>query len=470
MSELKAPVDASENQGQTGAVHTAQDAAAMRNFMILYGGQILSFLGTSLSGFAVGVWIFQKTGSVMDFALIGLFTLAPVVLISPVAGIIADRWDKKTMLIITDGISALFSVWVFWLAWTNQLEFWHLYTMAIVSGLANGLQRPIYESTLPRIVPKRLLGNANGMIQTGIGIAELVTPLLAGILVAQFGLLLVLSIDLITFVIAAIGVLVAKVPKRQPDATPPSWWADMRSGWLYVMARRGLLALFLFMMVRNFFVGIIQAVGLPILLTITTPEISGLLLSIGGLGVIVGGLFVSITGGMKRRIWGVILAQVVTGIALIFAGATSHLWLIGVAILFVFAAIPIEQSNSMVVVQTKVEPSILGRVQSVDQLLSTLAIPLAFLVAGPLADGLFEPMLAVDGLLASSVGQIIGVGPGRGMALMLIIFGLITIGVAIMAYRYRPLREIESELPDMLSEDEVLAMLNPAQEVSHAAA
>ena len=136
--------------------------------------------------------------------------------------------------------------------------------MAIISGLANGFQRPIYESTLPMIVPKRLLGNANGMIQTGIGISELAAPLLAGILVSRFGLLPVISIDLITFVIAVVGVLVAKLPKRQETQPTKNWWADMRSGFIYVMARRGLLALFLFMMVRNFFVGIIQAVGLPI--------------------------------------------------------------------------------------------------------------------------------------------------------------------------------------------------------------
>jgi len=127
---------------------------------------------------------------------------------------------------------------------------------------------------------------------------------------------------------------------------------------------------------------------------------------------------------MKRRIWGVILAQVVTGIALIAAGATSYLWLIGVAILFIFAAMPIERSNSMVVVQTKVDPSILGRVQSVDQLLSTSAIPLAF----------------------------------------------VTIATAIIAYQYGPLRNIETELPDMISEEEILALNNPEQEVSHAAA
>lgn len=453
-------------QKNTDVNAKAQEMAAMRNFLLLYGGQILSFFGTSLSGFAVGVWVFQQTGSVMDFALIGFFTLAPIVLISPVSGVIADRWDKKTMMIATDAISALFSMWVLWLAWGNQLEVWHLYTMAIVSGLANGLQRPIYESTLPLIMPKRLLGNANGILQTGIGISELITPLLAGLLVAQFGLIPVIGIDLITFFIGVFGVLFAKVPKTLAQAEKPSWWADMRSGWVYVIARRGLLALFIFMMIRNFFVGIIQAVALPILLTITTPEIGGLLLSIGGMGIIVGGIFVSVTGGSKRRILGVMFAQIVTGFALIVAGSTTVLWVIGVAILLVFVAIPIEESNSMVVVQTKVKPEILGRVQSVDQLLSTLAIPLAYLVAGPLADGIFEPLMAADGPLAASVGQLIGVGPGRGMALMLIVFGIVTMLITVIAYQYRPLRQIEEELPDMVSE-EVLMNLD---EVSHAAA
>lgn len=463
MSEQKHEINASEQQQAS----STKDRSAMRNFLLLYGGQVLSLFGTSLSGFAIGVWVFQQTGSVTDFAFIGLFTLGPIVLIAPVAGVIADRWDKKMMMILADTVSAVFSVWIFWLAWTNQLEIWNLYTAAIVSGLANGLQRPLYESTLPQIVPKRLLGNANGIIQTGIGISELLTPFLAGVLVAQFGLMVVIMIDLITFVIGVIGVLIAKIPKTQRSGHRPSWWEDMRSGWVYVLARRGLLALFLFMMVRNFLVGLIQAIGLPILLTITTPEISGLLLSIGGLGFLVGGLFVSITGGIKRRILGVIFAQVITGVALIIAGATSYLWVIGGAILLLFAAEPLEESNSTVIVQTKVEPSILGRVYSVDQLLGTMAVPLAFLIAGPLVDGIFEPMMAADGLLANSVGQLIGVGPGRGMALMLMITGGLTIVLSMIAYMYGPLRNIEKELPDMISEEELMTVEDSDYEISH---
>ncbi len=188
-------------------------------FAILIGGQLLSFIGTTLTGMAVGIWVFKETGSVVTFASLAILTLLPAILISPFGGVIADRFPRKPMMLAVDSMSAVTSVSMLILLSSGQLQVWHLYINAVIGGLSLGMQRPLYESVTPLMVRKENLGFVNGLTQSIAGIGQIVAPALAGLLLIA-GLEWIFILDLMTFIIALACILWVKVPIRNGIMRP----------------------------------------------------------------------------------------------------------------------------------------------------------------------------------------------------------------------------------------------------------
>lgn len=428
---------------------------SIKPFVILISGQLLSFFGTTFVGFAVGVWVFQQTGSVIDLAVLSMLALLPAIFISPIAGVIADRWPKKPAMIAVDALAAVVSLGVLILLLNDQLEIWHLYITAVVDGIAIGMQRPLYESTTPMMVPKHRLASVNGTTQAIAGISQLVAPALAGALLIWVGLKWIILIDLATFLIALVCILSVKVPRLQrddSDETASHWVQEFKEGWQFVSERLGLKALFWFVTLRNFLFASCEIIALPLLLTLTTADKAGLVLSFGGLGVAVGGGLIALTGSTKSKINFVFIAQAMTGCAMIMAGLTTDLWLLAIAVGIAFMALPIEDATSTTIMQNKVPLKLLGRVGSVRNMLTLSAVPVAMLVAAPLAEYVFEPMMMEGGVLAAHLGGVMGTGTGRGMALLLVLMGSLTLVLTVLGFCYKPLRNMERDLPDHLHE------------------
>lgn len=429
---------------------------SVRPFAILIGGQLLSFFGTTFVGFALGVWVFQKTGSITDLALLSMLALLPAILISPIAGVIADRWPKKLSMIVVDAMAAVFSLGILVLLHFDQLQVWHLYVTAVVDGIAMGMQRPLYESTTPLMVPKEKLASINGITQAVAGVSQIVAPALAGSLLLWVGLEWIILIDLVTFFIALLCIAFVKVPRvpreQHSEESAAHWFAEFRQGWHFVRERIGLKALFWFITARNYLFSSCEIIALPLLLTLTTSDKAGLVLSFGGLGVAIGGGLIAITGGTKRKINGVFIAQAMTGAAMILAGFTTNLWLLAFAVGIAFMALPIEDATSTTIMQSKVPSRLLGRVGSVRNMLTLSAVPVAMLTAAPMTEHVFEPLMAEGGALAATLGGVIGVGAGRGMALFLILMGIATLVLTLLGYLYAPLRNVEDDLADQLED------------------
>ncbi|MBB3996742.1 MFS transporter [Aureimonas pseudogalii] len=427
----------------------AAPTRSLAPFAILIGGQLVSFVGTTLTGVGIGIWVFGQTGSVMTFAWLTILTLVPAILISPFGGVIADTWRKKPAMLAVDSLSALSSATMLALLLSGRLEFWHLYANAVVSGLALGLQRPLFESTTPLMVDEQRLAGVNGIVHSVAGIGQVVAPVLAGTLVATLGLSTLLILDACTFLVAfgcTLGVKVPNAPRR--DRADESFVAAFREGWRFVRERPGLYGMFWFTTMRNYLFATCEVVVVPLLLVVTTPEKTGAVLSVGGLGVLAGGLAMGLLARRRRLIVWVILAQGLTGLAMIVGGLSTDLVVIAVALALAFMAFPIEEASSTTIMQRKVPAALLGRVASVRNMMSMSAPPLAMLVAAPLADKVFEPLMRDGGPLASSVGLLTGTGPGRGMGLLLVVTGLATLVLTIVGWRSAALRNVETDLPD----------------------
>lgn len=424
----------------------------MRTFLAIWLGQLVSLTGSSMTGFALGVWVYQQTGSATNFALTLLFNMLPRAIVSPFAGLLADRWDRRWIMILSDVGAGVTTVATALLLITNQLEVWHIYLFTALNSGFGALQAPAAGAAVTQLVPKTQYGRANGLMQLGSGIGHVIAPVLAGVLISLIQLQGVLLIDMATFFFAVFTLLVIRFPR--PETTPEagagqgSWVQQARQGWCYLVTRPGLMGLVVIFTLANFFVGVAEAVLTPMILSFTSPDTLGMILSAGGIGMLIGGLFISIWGGGQRKVYAVFGSNALLGLGVVLAGLAPSVGLVTAAVFLAFLCLPTVMGASQAILQVKVAPDIQGRVFSLRMMLNTLSFAIAYLIGGPLADQVFEPLMAVDGLLAGSVGQVIGIGSGRGMGLMFVVMGCLSILTAISAFAYPRIRNVEVEVPD----------------------
>jgi DHA3 family macrolide efflux protein-like MFS transporter len=428
----------------------------MTVFAIIWFGQFVSLVGSGLTSFALGVWMFERTGSSTQFALIGLSAVLPRVILSPLAGTIVDRWDRRRAMILSDAGAALSTLVLAVLLFANRLDTWHVYLATGVSAAFSTIQWPAYAATTTLLVSKQNLGRANGMVQFGQAVADILAPALAGALVQTIRLRGVILIDVVTFLLAIATLLLVRFPKPQ-GVTPgepqvASIKQEITFGWRYISARQGLLGLLVFFAAVNFLWGMVGALITPMILGFASSDTLGIIISIAGAGMLAGSLAMSVWGGPRRRINGVLRFEFLSGICFLLIGLRPSFWTTAIGAFGAHVTIAVVYGSNQAIWQSKVAPNVQGRVFAAQQMIARAAAPLAYLLAGPLADKLFEPLLATTGVLADSVGQITGVGPGRGIGLLFILMGVTKMAVTLIGYAHPRVRLVEDELPDVIGD------------------
>ena len=430
----------------------------MRTFLVIWFGQLISTLGSGLTGFALGVWIYQETGSATLFAMNMLAVAVPNLLVSPLAGALVDRWDRRWVMILSDTGAGLTTLAVFLLLLTNRLEIWHVYVLSAVSAAFSTFQWPAYSAATSTLVPKEQLGRAGGMVQVGEAISQIIAPAVAGALYVTTGLYGVVLIDFISFAIAVGSLLLIRIPRPKVSAEGElgkgSLWKEATYGWKYITARPGLLGLLLVFAATNFFSGLMQPLIAPLVLDMTSADMLGYLGSVIGIGMLIGTLIMSAWGGPKRKVHGVLGFLMLGGVFTSMLGLRPSIPLMTVSGFLMMITFPIVNGSSQAIWQRKVALDVQGRVFSVRRMIAWSTTPIAFALAGPLADRVFKPLLLEGGALAGSVGQVIGVGPGRGVGLMIVILGLCNFLAAAAGYLSPRVYHVEDELPDAVQEED----------------
>lgn len=424
----------------------------MRTFFIIWFGQLISLFGSQLTSFALGIWVYKNTGSVTQFALISFFAILPALIISPIAGALVDRWNRRDAMIFSDCVAGLSSFGIALLMLAGQLQIWHIYLATIINSMSNAFQWPAYRATTTLLVPKKHLGRASAMTQLSEALAQLLSPTFAGFLLISIQIQGVILVDLATFLFAFATLLIVKFPKPNTTVVRTlsngSLLEESTYGFRYIQARPGLMGLAIFFSIMNLTFCTAEVLLTPLVLSFSSVKDLGLILSIGGIGMLVGSIVMSIWGGPKPRICGILGSQLLVGISIFLMGITTSDILITFGRFSIFFAAPICAGSSNAIWQTKVAPDVQGRVFAIRRMFAWSTRPLAYLLAGPLAEKVFEPLMADNGLLARSVGQVIGTGSGRGIGLIFMLMGSFIVLFTIVAYRYEPLRFVENELPD----------------------
>ncbi|MDZ8136258.1 MAG: MFS transporter [Nostoc sp. DedQUE04] len=424
----------------------------MQLFIIVWIGQLIALIGSSTTAFALDIWVYNRTGSVTQFALISLFNTLPLILISPIAGPLVDRWDRRKTMIFADVLACLGTIAIGVLFVIGRLEVWHIYLANTFTAVFMAFHMPAYTASTVLLVPKQHLNRANGLMSLMYGISIIIAPTLGGILLSIVHFQGIILLHVTSVSVAVVSLMLVRFPQVNTSVVTTaksSFLSEATYGFTYLTARPGLLGLILFSASSLYLVGGINVITVPLVLNFVSVSVLGTILSLFGIAILAGGLLVSIWGGLERNIYAIYGCMLLNGVFIIAAGLQPSLVIFTASIFLFSLTQPIVSSSTQAVMQKKVEPSVQGRVFAIKGAIEAAALPLGYITIGPLAEKVFEPLMATDGYLAGSIGQIIGVGSGRGMGLLLIIMGVLTILETSIAYLYPRLRFVEDELPNV---------------------
>ncbi len=427
----------------------------MLAFTSVWFGQLVSLLGTGITRFALTIWAWEVTGEVTALALVGFFSFAPMILLSPVAGALVDRWNRKMVMMLSDLGAGLSTIAILLLFVSDNLQLWHLFVAGAFAGIFEAFQFPAYSAAISTMLPKKHYVRANGMLGLTQPASQVAAPLLGSFLLITIGLNGILLIDIVTFLFALGTLFIVSIPQAQVSEdgqqSKGSLWQESLYGFRYIFRRPSLLGLQLVFFMGNLF-GSAAFIMLPALILARTDNdelILGTVQSIIGIGGVMGGLLLSSWSGSKHKIHGVLISWMLIGIlGAMVIGVGQNLLILGLGGFFFGFFAPLVNGFNQAIWQSKVAPDVQGRVFATRRLIAQITFPVAILLAGPLADRIFEPAMMPDGQLAAVFGTLVGVGSGAGMGLMFVISGFCIVLTIVCSYFVSVVRRVEDILPD----------------------
>lgn len=428
------------------------DSPGGRVFLRVWAGQLVSSIGSAMTSFGLAIWVFIETGSATQLALIVMASRMPMMLVSPFAGALVDRWDRRKAMIVADGGAAAGTLATAILLATGSLEIWHLYITLSFAGIFEAFQFPAYSAATTLLVPRNQYARASGLVQLAGSIGRVAAPAIAAAVVASGGLTVLFVVDLATFGVA-LATLAAVAFPRPPTAPDDAehrsgLLAEARSGWTFVTERRGLLLLLFSFGLVNFSFSAQSVLLLPLLLTLGSETAAGVVVSLSALGLVAGSLLIASWGGPSDRVAGVYAGILAMGVGLVVVGIRDSLLVVLLGILIVHVTHPLAGASSQAIWQSKVPPGLQGRVFAVRQVFAIAAAPAAFLIAGTLADEVFTPLFAGNGTVKDLLTHIVGEGGGRGIGMMFVLLGTIVGLTVVYAWRHPRIRHLDTDIPD----------------------
>lgn len=426
--------------------------AGFRTFLTVWSGQLVSIVGTSLTWFGLSIWVYLETGSVTQLGVMMLAANLPRILLSPVAGALVDRWNRRWAMIVSDALSGIGTLIIAVAFLTDSISIGLLVVVAALISCFEAVHWPAYQAATSLLVPKERYSQASGMVQMAEAAGQLLAPFLGGAFVALGGVGILIAIDVATFAVAVTTLLLVRFPSPPVTQAGASavgtLWQESVFGFRYVWRRHALFALLVAFAAMNLVLGFIGPVFIAYMLSFTTETTMGLVMSLGATGMLVGSVAASAFRVTSGRVLRIVASASVLGAMLILLAASTSLIVILVALFVGMLVVPYASAMSQSIWMAKVEPDVQGRVFSVRSMIAQITNPIALALVGPLADRVFVPLMDGDSTVAGWFAPITGTGAGAGYAAFFVALGVAAIAVGIGAWSYGPLRTLERDLPD----------------------
>ncbi len=414
----------------------------LKTFLVLWSTQSLSQLGSAMTGFALTLWLYEKTGSALQTALLSICSYAPYVLISIFAGALSDRWNKKKVMLFSDTFAACSTLVVLVLLKTELLRPMHMYVLNAISGLMNTIQQPASDVAMTLITPKEEYQRASGLRSFSNSLVTILHPVLATALFAVAGMDAVIVVDLSTFVIAFFTLFFfVKIPKLKDEdlkkgdgSKKESLYTASKAGLHYLKDNPMILYLILFLAGVNLVASVFDATLPAYVLPRENggEKILGIVTSCAGIATLFGSLAVTFLPKPKNRVRVItstmLFSLTVENFLLAFT-RTPVLWCLGQFLGWFL--VPVMSANLDVILRTTIPVDMQGRVYSCRNTLQFFTIPIGFFLGGLLVDQVMEPFM--EGARDYQwLTFLFGTGKGSGAAVMMFVIGLAGAAVCIL--------------------------------------
>lgn len=440
-----------------------------RTFLIVWFGQVVSLVGSSLTWFGISIWVFLDTGSVTKLAVILLASQLPRIVLSPIAGTFVDRWDRRWVMLLSDAGAGAGTLVMVALYLTDNLSIPALAAIGAVSGAFQAFQFPAYQAATTLLVPKERYSRASGMVQLAEAIGNLVAPVLGGIMITVGGLGLLVAVDMVTFLFAVVTLLVVRFPKPPTSAvgveSAGSVWQETVFGFTYLFERKGLFGLLLYFAGINLAFGAIMPLITAYLLSFTDAATMGAMFSLGATGMLAGSILASTWRGVDHKVAGIVVSGAVIGVAVGSIGLTTSLPLFVLGVFAAMFTLPLVNSFSQAIWMAKIEPDVQGRVFATRSAIAGAAVPISLVLVGPIADQILVPLMTGTSSLGLWLQGIFGSGETAAYGLFFVTTGLAVIVMSGVAWMVGPIRYLERDVPDAMdlsSEGDVASEAAPA--------
>ena len=404
---------------------------SLTSFSLIVVTQTLSLIGSQMTTFGLGIWLFTQTGRASPLLLTAFFNELPGMLFGSFLGVLIDRWNRKTVLILADAGQALGTLILLWSVATDNFQIWILFAVAFLQGTFAAFQNPAKDATTTLLVKEDQRDRANGIQQVAFPLAGVMAPVLAGALYVWVGLAGIMAVDLITFVVAVAALAIVNIPHTPPrESRHPS--QEFLDGFRYLNSRRPLLYFILYLTLTHFLLNGPLGLSIPYLISITRNEvITGQVMGVMSGGAFAGAMLISIWSGTRPRMHTILIGLLITGAAFfMYAVARTPLWL-ALSLFILMIPLPIMNALSISIFQLKTPPEMQGRLFSIFSQLSLLASTSSFLITALLTETALE-----------SSSQTSGIG------MVLFVTGATVVLVTLIAYTSSSIRRLENILPN----------------------
>lgn len=419
----------------------------LKSFFILWITQSFSSLGSAMTNFALIIWLYQKSGSALTTSMLSICSYAPYVLMSIFAGAFSDRWNKKATMLLSDSFAAICTVVVFILLKTENLEVWHLYIINALNGLMNTVQQPASDVAITLMTPKKYYQKISGMRSFSNSLVTVLTPVLATAVLSFSSIETVIVIDLLTFSLAFLSLLLfIKIPEiSDKKINKDSFLLSVKSGLMYLKVNSGILWLILFLASINLIASIYDSALPAMILSCENggKTVLGIVNTCVGIATLAGSIIITFIPKPKSRvkvICNTLLFSMSTENFLLAIGKSPVIWCIGAVLGWI--CIPIMNANMDVIFRTKIPVEMQGRVYSVRNTLQFFTIPIGYFLGGILVDKVFEPFMehiSSDNLITLLFGE----GKGSGAAMLFFVIGIAGVIVCLIFRKNKNIYNIE---------------------------
>lgn len=418
----------------------------------MWFGQLISLLGSNLTTFGLGIWIYYKTGQVSPFAISIFLSIVPCIIFSPFAGNIADKFNKKKIIIISDTLAAMSTVVLIYLIYSHNITIISIYIIIFLNSSFNSFQTPVYQSAILLIVPKKNLSTANGMNQITLALQNLLPPLLGGFLYLIIGLKGMIIIDILTFIFSFIMILLIPTNNfenlKSDNKEKNSFFKNFTESLKFIGKRKGLIALIFLSIFVNFFINFVSVLLTPFILSIKNSAVLGIIQMIGGISMLLGGLFITMLKFKDKLVKKIYIALLLASFGIMIMGFRSSIILISLGYFIFLFSLPFASSSSNLIWQIKGPEEMQGRLFATRQMLVRLAMPLAYLLSGPIVDYAIISIMGKYVYIAKIVNFFLVDTADIRYRLVYILVGISILILTLFFISFKPFRNLETEIPD----------------------